>query len=93
MRILEILIILILPVVAEKLGVEIKFPLIADDLGKVASRMGMIHPGKGTNTVRAVFIIDPQGVVRLILFYPQEVGPKHGRDSAGGEGTTGFRCK
>ena len=60
--------------IKEKLGVEIKFPLIADDLGKVASRMGMIHPGKGTNTVRAVFIIDPHGVVRLILFYPQEVG-------------------
>jgi peroxiredoxin (alkyl hydroperoxide reductase subunit C) len=60
--------------IKEKLGVEIKFPLIADDLGKVASRMGMIHPGKGTNTVRAVFIIDPNGVVRLILFYPQEVG-------------------
>lgn len=60
--------------IKEKLGVEIKFPLIADDLGKVASRMAMIHPGKGTNTVRAVFIIDPQGIVRLILFYPQEVG-------------------
>ena len=34
--------------IKEKLGVEIKFPLIADDLGKVASRIGMIHPGKGT---------------------------------------------
>jgi len=26
----------------------------------------MIHPSKGTNTVRAVFIIDPDGIVRLI---------------------------
>jgi len=60
--------------IKEKLGMEIKFPIIADDLGKVASRMGMLHPGKGTNTVRAVFIVDPNGVVRIIFFYPQEVG-------------------
>jgi peroxiredoxin (alkyl hydroperoxide reductase subunit C) len=60
--------------IKEKLGVEIKFPIIADDQGKVAARMGMIHPGKGTNTVRAVFIVDPTGVVRIIFFYPQEVG-------------------
>ncbi len=33
----------------------------------------MTHPGKGVNTVRA-FIVDPEGTVRLILFYPQEVG-------------------
>ena len=56
------------------LGVEIKFPIIADDQGKVAAALGMIHPGKGSNTVRAVFIVDPEGTVRLILFYPQEVG-------------------
>jgi len=56
------------------LGVEIKFPIIADDQGKVAATLGMIHPGKGSNTVRAVFIVDPEGTVRLILFYPQEVG-------------------
>jgi peroxiredoxin (alkyl hydroperoxide reductase subunit C) len=35
---------------------------------------GMIHPTKATNTVRAVFIIDPQSIVRLIIYYPQEVG-------------------
>jgi peroxiredoxin (alkyl hydroperoxide reductase subunit C) len=34
----------------------------------------MIHPGKGTNTVRAVFLVDPEGIVRLILYYPQEIG-------------------
>lgn len=60
--------------IKKNLGTEIKFPIIADDMGKVASRLGMIHPGKATNTVRAVFIIDPHGTVRLILFYPQEVG-------------------
>jgi len=60
--------------IKEKLGVEIKFPIIADDLGNVAKLYGMIHPGKGTNTVRSVFIIDPNGIIRAILYYPQEVG-------------------
>lgn len=60
--------------IGEKLGVEIKFPIIADDQGKIACTLGMIHPGKGTNTVRAVFVIDPEGIVRAILYYPQEIG-------------------
>ena len=60
--------------IRENLKVEIKFPIIADDQGKVAERMGMIHPGKGANTVRAVFLVDPEATIRLILFYPQEVG-------------------
>ena len=60
--------------IKEKLGVEIKFPIIADDTGEIAKMYGMIHPGKGTNTVRAVFIIDPNGVLRATLYYPQEVG-------------------
>jgi len=60
--------------IKEKLGVEITFPIIADDTGEIAKSLGMISPAKGTNTVRAVFIIDPQGVLRLILYYPQEVG-------------------
>jgi peroxiredoxin (alkyl hydroperoxide reductase subunit C) len=34
----------------------------------------MLHPGKGTNTVRAVFVGDPKGLVRLVLYYPQEIG-------------------
>ncbi len=60
--------------IKEKLGVEIKFPIIADDMGEVAKKLGMIHPGKGTNTVRAVFIVDDKGIIRLILYYPQEIG-------------------
>jgi len=60
--------------IEKELKVEIPFPIIADDVGKVATKMGMIHPGAGTKTVRAVFIIDPEGVVRLILYYPAEVG-------------------
>jgi len=60
--------------IKEKLGIEIKFPIIADDTGEVAKRLGMVHPGKGTNTVRAVFIVDDKGIIRLILYYPQEIG-------------------
>lgn len=60
--------------IKEKLGVEIQFPIIADDMGKVAASLGMLHPGKGTNTVRAVFIVDDKGYVRIIFYYPQELG-------------------
>ncbi|RLF59914.1 MAG: peroxiredoxin [Thermoplasmata archaeon] len=59
--------------IKEKLNVEIKFPIIADT-GKVASTLGLIHPGKGTNTVRAVFFVDTKGTIRAILYYPQELG-------------------
>lgn len=54
--------------------VEIKFPVIADDVGNVSAQLGLIHEAKGTNTVRAVFIVDPKGIIRAILYYPQELG-------------------
>jgi peroxiredoxin (alkyl hydroperoxide reductase subunit C) len=57
----------------DKLGVEVPFPIIADT-GKVAAMLGMIHPGKGSNTVRAVFVVDDKGIIRLMIYYPQEVG-------------------
>lgn len=60
--------------IKEKLDVEIPFPIIADDTGKVAKTLGMISPYKGTNTVRAVFIMDPKAHIRLIMYYPQEIG-------------------
>lgn len=59
--------------IKEKLDVEIKYPIVAAN-DSVAMKLGMLHPGKGTNTVRAVFIVDPQGKVRLIMYYPQEIG-------------------
>jgi len=55
------------------LGVKVKFPVIADE-GTIAKRLGMIHPNKGTNTVRAVFVVDSKGIIRAIIYYPQEVG-------------------
>jgi peroxiredoxin (alkyl hydroperoxide reductase subunit C) len=60
--------------IKEKLGTEIQFPIIADDTGKVAEMLGLIHPEKGTNTVRAVFVVDDKGKIRIILYYPQELG-------------------
>ncbi|MCF8217990.1 MAG: peroxiredoxin [Bacteroidales bacterium] len=60
--------------IKEKLDVEIPFPIIADEMGLVSKKMGMIAPEKGTNTVRAVFIIDPEGKIRLSIYYPQEIG-------------------
>lgn len=57
----------------ENLKVEIQFPIIADT-GAVANKLGLIHPGKGTNTVRAVFIVDDYGIIRIMLYYPQELG-------------------
>jgi peroxiredoxin (alkyl hydroperoxide reductase subunit C) len=60
--------------IKDNLKMEIPFPVIADDMGRVAMKLGMIHPGKGTNTVRAVFIIDPEGLIRLMIYYPQEIG-------------------
>jgi len=61
-------------VIKDNLGEEIKFPVIADEMGEVSKKIGLIHPGKGTNTVRAVFVVDPKGVIRTILYYPQELG-------------------
>ncbi len=60
--------------IKDNLKIEIQFPVIADDTGRVSAKLGLIHPGKGTNTVRAVFIVDPKGAIRAILYYPQELG-------------------
>ena len=60
--------------IKEKTGVEIEFPIIADDRGVLAEKLNMISPYKGTNTVRAVFVVDPDGIIRAMVYYPQEVG-------------------
>lgn len=60
--------------IEENLDTEIEFPIIADDTGNISKKLGFIHPNKGTDTVRAVLIVDPQSTVRAILYYPQELG-------------------
>ena len=59
--------------IKDNLNVEIQFPIIAGTEA-IAGKLGLIHPGKGTNTVRAVFIVDPDGIIRAIMYYPQELG-------------------
>ena len=59
--------------IKENLDIEIGFPIVAAN-DTIANKLGMLHPGKGTNTVRAVFVGDPEAKVRLTLYYPQEIG-------------------
>jgi len=61
--------------IKEKLGVDIPFPIIADLKMEVANKFGMIHPSESTTAaVRAVFIIDPERVIRAIIYYPLNAG-------------------
>lgn len=55
---------------------NVTFPLIEDLSMNVATKYGMVHPGTGSSTsaVRAVFVIDPKGVIRTILYYPASTG-------------------
>jgi peroxiredoxin 2/4 len=55
--------------------VLLDYPMIADIDMKVSQLYGMLHPGESaTATVRAVFFIDPKNVIRLIVYYPLNVG-------------------
>ena len=61
--------------VRENTGVYMDFPIIADLDMKVAQLYGMLHPGESTTAaVRAVFFIDPEGIIRLIMYYPLNIG-------------------
>lgn len=56
-------------------NVEVKFPLIEDITMEVAKKYGMIQPGESnTKAVRAVFFIDPKGIIRAIIYYPLSLG-------------------
>jgi peroxiredoxin (alkyl hydroperoxide reductase subunit C) len=56
-------------------NVEVTFPLIEDITMEVAKAYGMIQPGESsTKAVRAVFVIDPEGIVRTMLYYPLSLG-------------------
>ncbi len=61
--------------IKEKFGVEITFPIIADLSMQVAHAYGMIQPGASdTAAVRATFVIDPEGKLRAMLYYPMTNG-------------------
>jgi peroxiredoxin (alkyl hydroperoxide reductase subunit C) len=61
--------------VHEKTGVLFEFPIIADLDMSVSKKYGMLQPGESeTAAVRAVFFIDSEGTIRLIMYYPLNVG-------------------
>lgn len=56
-------------------NIEVKFPLIEDVSMEIAKKYGMIQPGESTTkAVRAVFVIDPKGIIRTIIYYPLSLG-------------------
>ena len=56
-------------------NIEVQFPLIEDITMEVAKKYGMIQPGESsTKAVRAVFFIDPKGIIRAIIYYPLSLG-------------------
>lgn len=56
-------------------NVEVNFPLIEDITMNVAKKYGMIMEGESnTKAVRAVFFVDPQGIIRTIIYYPLSLG-------------------
>ena len=61
--------------IKDNFGVDINFPIIADLKMDVAKAYGMIHPGAAdTSAVRATFLIDPQGILRAMVYYPMSNG-------------------
>ena len=56
-------------------NLDVTFPLIEDIKMDVSKKYGMIQPGQSnTQAVRAVFVIDPKGIIRTILYYPLSTG-------------------
>ena len=61
--------------IEEKTGVKIPFPVIADLDRKVATAFGMVQPGESTTEAsRCVFVIDPKGILRAMIYYPLSTG-------------------
>lgn len=61
--------------VKKNMGITMRFPIIADIDMKVAKLYGMVQPGESeTSAVRAVFFIDPNRKIKLIMYYPHNVG-------------------
>lgn len=63
------------PDIGEVSGTELNFPIIADPDRTVSELYDMIHPGEGdTSTVRSVFVVDPDNLIKLSLTYPKSTG-------------------
>lgn len=63
------------PDIEEVSHVAVGYPIIADPDKQVAELYDMIHPGEGdTSSVRSVFVISPDNLVKLMLVYPKSAG-------------------
>ena len=61
--------------IEQNFGVKVPFPVIADLNKEVAMLYGMIMPGESkTETSRCVFVIDPNGILRAMIYYPLTTG-------------------
>ncbi len=61
--------------IEEKFGIHIPFPIVVDLDASVAKLYGMIMPGDSTTeTSRCVFVIDPNGKIRAMIYYPLTTG-------------------
>lgn len=61
--------------IKERFGVSVPFPITEDPSMAIAAAYGMIHPDAGdASTVRATFVIDPEGVIRAMVWYPMSIG-------------------
>jgi alkyl hydroperoxide reductase subunit AhpC len=59
----------------ETQGVDVQFPIVADEDRKIAEAYDMIHPNASVNaTVRSLFIIGPDKAIKLIITYPASTG-------------------
>lgn len=56
-------------------GVKIQFPIVVDLDQKISQAYGLVHEAvSDTATVRSVFVIDPKGLIRALLYYPMQLG-------------------
>lgn len=61
--------------IKDNFGVDVRFPIIEDLSMRVAHAYGMVMPGASdTSAVRATFIIDPNGILRAMVYYPMSNG-------------------
>ncbi|TDP43420.1 peroxiredoxin [Zavarzinia compransoris] len=61
--------------IEEKFGVAVDFPIVEDVSLAISRAFGMVHPKAATTaTIRAAFVIDPDGIIQAIQYYPMAVG-------------------
>lgn len=61
--------------IEDRFGVRVPFPIVEDPSMAIARAFGMLQPGApDSSTVRATFVIDPDGIMRAMSWYPMSVG-------------------